>query len=282
MEKNAFVYEWKNLTNNKSYIGYHKGRLDDGYISSSHNDSFWDDFNNKKMLWERVILFEGDKHECLKYEQDLLKNIDFSNGNYYNRARGANIIFTEDVIKKMSETHKNRWNKMDIEKKIEHSKRISNLKKGVPLSKETRKKISERLKGKTFIERYGNDKAKLIGDKISKSKTGQHYHSEEHKENLKIKMRGNDYGKNQSQETKEKKREMFLKNNPGKNPSEETKKRMSEVRKGIPAKNNKPIIIDNVEYRSLTDASDKLNIHKMTIKNRVLSKTEKFKNYKYK
>jgi group I intron endonuclease len=46
--------------------------------------------------------------------------------------------------------------------------------------------------------------------------------------------------------------------------------------------NNKPIIIDGVEYRTLGDASKSLGIHKSTIKMRILSKSENFSNYKYK
>jgi hypothetical protein len=57
MNYEAFVYEWYNLTNGKSYIGYHKGNINDGYISSSHNQDFWNDFNNPKMKWERLKNF---------------------------------------------------------------------------------------------------------------------------------------------------------------------------------------------------------------------------------
>jgi hypothetical protein len=48
MNNDAFVYQWVNLTNGKIYIGYHKGDVDDGYDSSSHNTQFWVDFNNCK------------------------------------------------------------------------------------------------------------------------------------------------------------------------------------------------------------------------------------------
>ena len=43
---------------------------------------------------------------------------------------------------------------------------------------------------------------------------------------------------------------------------------------------NKPFLIDGVEYRTLKEASDILNIHPMTIKGRL--KSPKFDNYKYK
>jgi hypothetical protein len=237
MGNEAFVYEWFNLTNGKSYIGYHKGSKDDGYISSSHNQDFWNDFNNSDMMWERKILSEGTKDACLQIEQRLLKEINLRNNRYYNNARGAEIIFTKDVLDKMSNSHKKRWEIMSDEKKIERAKKISESKKGVPCSEETKKKLSELLKGKTFIERFGKDKAKEIGNKISEINTGKHYHSEYHKQNLRKKLMGNSYGKNQSEDTKEKKRTKWLNDNPGKNPTDETRKKMSESRKGIPSLN---------------------------------------------
>jgi hypothetical protein len=107
--KNGFVYKWINSTNNKAYIGYHIGDINDGYISSSHNDLFWEDFHNKKMEWIREIIFTGDSKSCLIEEQRILKTINLSNDKYYNNARGAEIIFTDDVRKKMSISGKKRW-----------------------------------------------------------------------------------------------------------------------------------------------------------------------------
>lgn len=45
----AFVYCWYNQDTKKKYIGYHKGNVDDGYVSSSCNDRFWKDYNEGKM-----------------------------------------------------------------------------------------------------------------------------------------------------------------------------------------------------------------------------------------
>ena len=47
----------------------------------------------------------------------------------------------------------------------------------------------------------------------------------------------------------------------------------------IVTSNNKPFIIDETTFRTLGEASDKLGLHKMTIKTRLLSKN--FPNYKY-
>jgi hypothetical protein len=96
----SFVYIWKNLTNGRQYIGYHKGNLNDGYICSSKNETFWTDFYSPEMKWGRIIVFEGTSQECLEMEQEILKNIDLRDSEYYNNARGASVIFSEEVTKK--------------------------------------------------------------------------------------------------------------------------------------------------------------------------------------
>lgn len=75
------------------------------------------------------------------------------------------------------------------------------------------------------------------------------------------------------------------KNNPfyNKKHTKETKIHLSNIRKGTyNGEQNKPIIIDNVEYRSAGDASKILGVPMVTIRWRVLSKNKKFENYKYK
>lgn len=67
----------------------------------------------------------------------------------------------------------------------------------------------------------------------------------------------------------------------GKKHTDEYKKKSSESRKGTYyGSQNIPIIIDGIEYKSLGDASEKLNIKKLTIRYRVNSKN--FENYSYK
>jgi group I intron endonuclease len=75
------------------------------------------------------------------------------------------------------------------------------------------------------------------------------------------------------------------KNNPfyGKQHSEETKKKLSEKRKGKYSGNqNKPIVIDGIEYESYGTASRKLGLCGATIRWRVLSKNPIYKNYHFK
>lgn len=60
------------------------------------------------MCWSREIVFTGDSTSCLIEEQKLLKNINLKSDEYYNNARGANIIFNDKVREKMSESAKKR------------------------------------------------------------------------------------------------------------------------------------------------------------------------------
>lgn len=237
MNNEAFVYKWSNLTNGKFYIGYHKGSLDDGYISSSHNEMFWNDFTNPEMVWVREIIFIGSKNDCLFEEQKILKKYDLKDYTLYNNARGSQIIFTDDVLTKMSISGKKRWENMSEESKKNRNEKISKSKTGIKRPAIVSEKLSTLFKGKSFIERYGEERAKEIGKKISESKKGQHYHSEEHKKKLSLKLIGNSYGKYQSEETREIKRNNFLTNNPGKNKTEETKNKISESKKGVPSIN---------------------------------------------
>jgi hypothetical protein len=103
MSKEAFVYLWRNKISGRKYIGYHKGTQSDGYISSTSNQNFWKDLELGEL--EREIIFEGSTNECLKYEQHYLKKIDLRSDEWYNNARGAEIIFTQEVKDKIRNHH---------------------------------------------------------------------------------------------------------------------------------------------------------------------------------
>lgn len=231
--KDSFVYIWLNITHNKKYIGYHKGSILDGYISSSKSEEFWKDFYDSSIEWERFIVFEGTKEECLEYEQKLLKDEDIKSDLIYNNARGASIIFTEEVLAKMSKSGQKRWENINEDDRKIFGENISKSKLGIPRSEETKKKLSDNLLGLSFVDRFGEDKAKEIGDKISEANTGKPIHSEEYKLNLSEKLKGNNYGSMISDESKEAKRIRFLgENNPGKNKSEVTIRKISNSKKG--------------------------------------------------
>ena len=70
-------------------------------------------------------------------------------------------------------------------------------------------------------------------------------------------------------------------NNPffGKQHSEETKKKLSESRKGKKPTNMRQVIIDDIIYESLAEASRQTGIPSPTILWRIKSKNEKYRNY---
>lgn len=237
MKNNSFVYIWINLTNNRKYIGYHKGSKDDGYICSSGNPQFWEDFENVDMAWERKILFEGNQNDCLIEEQRLLKNADLQSNKWYNNARGANIIWTDDVRKKSSKSHKNRWKNVPNEIRQEYAHRLSETSKKWWSSLSEDENEEFRLNVSNGMKNYWNELSEE--DKLKKVKKsadghkGKHYHSEEWKAELSEKLKGNNFGALQSEDNREKKRQLFLSDkNPGKNKSEETRKKISESKKG--------------------------------------------------
>lgn len=65
----------------------------------------------------------------------------------------------------------------------------------------------------------------------------------------------------------------------GKQHSEETKKKLSELRRGKKPTNMKQVIIDDVIYESLAEASRKTGIPSPTILWRINSKNKKYENY---
>lgn len=237
MKNDSFVYIWINLTDNKKYIGYHKGDKDDGYVSSSANPQFWKDFKNKSIEWERKIIFEGNQCECLKEEQRILKDIDINSDQWYNNARGKDIIWTDDVRRKASNSHKLRWKNMSDEERQRFAIKMSTVSKKFwsNLSEDEKEKFALKIsKGvKTSWENLSEDEKEKRIQKSANGHKGLNYHSDEWKKELSDRLKGNKLGSLQSKETREKKRQLFLSDkNPGKNKSEETRKKLSEAAKG--------------------------------------------------
>jgi len=154
----AFVYKWVNKLNGKIYFGYHKGEINDGYVSSSKNKEFWDDYQVGNL--ERTILFIGSISECVSYESHLLQSHDFAL--LYNRNRNGKITFTEDVLEKLRMAGKGRkqspehvearrkalkGRKGGFEGKNHTPETIEKL-KSVKRSEEHKKAISEATKGR--------------------------------------------------------------------------------------------------------------------------------------
>lgn len=86
----AFTYKWTNNKTGMFYIGVHKGSQEDGYISSSRNEDFWNDYWNNKDDFIREIIDTGTYDNMEKLEHKLLKEVDAKNNpNYYNNSTGG-------------------------------------------------------------------------------------------------------------------------------------------------------------------------------------------------
>lgn len=228
--KKAFVYIWNNITNGKKYIGYHVGDKNDGYISSSHNKLFWNDFNDENMVWNREIIFTGDSESCLIKEQKLLQDIDLSDDKYYNNARGSEIFFTEEVRKKMSSSGKKRWENITNEDRLIRNRKISESKKNIPRSEETKRKISAKLKGRKISQETIN---KIV--KKTRGKKRSNKFKKEQSERF-FGDKNPMYGKKQSREFVENRRKKWIEDNPNKNGlSDEHKRKISESKKETPS-----------------------------------------------
>jgi hypothetical protein len=156
MKKEAFVYCWYNILSNKKYIGYHKGFEEDGYVSSSGSNLFWEDFN--KGLLKRQILCHGTVSDCRSLELKILKNVDWKSDEYYNLSIGGstnfalnNPMFRKETREYFSNLHKNR---------IFTDEWRLNISKGL-----TGKKQSNETKAKRRIIMAGNKYAK--GNKLT-------------------------------------------------------------------------------------------------------------------
>lgn len=84
----AFVYVWKNTTNNKKYIGYHAGSIHDGYDTSTTSDEMKEAFAKGQLV--REIISVGSKQDMIALERKMLLEVDAKNSDeYYNKSNGG-------------------------------------------------------------------------------------------------------------------------------------------------------------------------------------------------
>jgi hypothetical protein len=82
----AITYGWRNIENDKMYIGYHKtNEIHDGYVFSSENEE-------ANLAWsygllKRSILYRGKQSVAITLENFLLKFVSaHKNDQFYNQS----------------------------------------------------------------------------------------------------------------------------------------------------------------------------------------------------
>jgi hypothetical protein len=84
MEKQGFIYMWESKIDKMKYIGSHYGTMCDGYISSSNY--FNEIYNKNPHNYTRKILHSNmTREEAVSKEQEILCNVDAANSSeHYN------------------------------------------------------------------------------------------------------------------------------------------------------------------------------------------------------
>lgn len=246
---NCGIYKIKNKINNKCYYGsskdidirfiQHKTHLNNNTHPNIILQRSWNKYGEDSFLFE--IVEECDLTNLLIVEQKYLDlNPEY---NIAKKSLGGDNLTNHpnrlDIIKRIKKTTQQRFDNMTKEEKqLKFGKNLDenpNWKGGI--TKQTTCKC-----GKTKY--YGS---KNCSDCSLKNRKGEN---------------NSFYGKTHSYETLEKLRQYRL----GKDQNY----------------TNKPFYINDIEYRSIKDASDKLHINGATIHHRLNSKNYKYRNYRYK
>jgi len=269
------IYEIKNKINGKSYIGQH---------SSNELGSYWGSGKLIKRAiekhgienFERTILEKcSNKNELNEREIYWIKEKD-SIKTGYNLTEGGTggdnskfINYSEEWIEKQRINAKQYWGSLSEEERRERSDKVSGELngmygkigpwKGKKLPKEI---IQKQLESRRSYEGDGNPNWKG-GVSKKQCKCGKY-----------IAL---------INETCFDCRDHTGENNPfyGKTHSTETKKKMSESRMGKKPTNMKQVMIDNIIYESLAEASRQTGVPTSTILWRIKSKNDKYEGYNY-
>jgi NUMOD3 motif len=144
----AFVYCWTDKSNNKLYVGIHKGTADDGYVSSGR--LFMEEYNSRPNDFTRQIIAHGTWADCYALETAILKSVDArDNPQYYNQFNndgnwGRAGIFTPEIKEKMSKS------RIGLKHSEETKAKIGRAHKGKIISEETKEKWRNKMVGRTL------------------------------------------------------------------------------------------------------------------------------------
>lgn len=271
--KRFIVYEIRNNINNKLYIGQYSGNNFESYygsgklIKAAINKYGLDNFtktileecNNKNDLNDREIFWIKEKNSIL-YGYNLTEG--GTGGDTSNF-----IDYSDKWKEKQKINAKKYWESLSESEWIERSNKVKGENNGMfgKVGYWKDKNIP-----KEIIQKGLDSRRSYEGEQNPNWKGGTSYKYCE----CGVKI-------SPINSTCIKCRDKSGNNNPffGKQHSEETKKRLSEKRKGKKPSNMKQVIIDNIVYESLAEASRQTGIPSPTILWRINSKNKKYENY---
>ena len=101
----AYVYCWTDWSNQKLYVGWHKGSLDDGYVCSSK--IMLEEYYKRPKDFTKQIIATGSAENMSAFETILLQTVNAKeNSTFYNMHNGNGLYFlkghTEKSKKKIS------------------------------------------------------------------------------------------------------------------------------------------------------------------------------------
>ena len=213
-KRNSFVYKWIHNESGKTYVGYHKGSVNDNYVCSINKnnpnyDEFWAAHKNNEL--SRTIVAGGlTDEEALRLEHiiwkiEKRKGTELYNPRKWNAHRfqfdsAGNIVgpmegrpVSQETRDKISKSTKGKIKRSD-----EYKEKLSKSLMGHEVSEETRAKISKANKGR---KRSGD-----VRKAISKRMKGKTL-SEEHKRKIGAANKGKRKGMKDSDEVRAKKSE---------------------------------------------------------------------------
>ena len=205
----CIIYLLKNTINNKVYVGQTWNSLEErwasgyGYIKSKYLYNAICDYGDDKFYYE--ILTLCSTQEMADYWEDFfIKKFDSINRSkgFNLRNGGAHGKFSEESRKKMSEKLKGNKYSLGYKHTEESKKKMSESQKGKFVSEKTKAKLSKSLLGKN----KGKICTEETKNKISNSLTGvkNHFYGKHHSEDAKQKMSNAKKGKKLSEEHKRK------------------------------------------------------------------------------
>lgn len=273
--KRFIVYEIRNNINEKLYIGQYSGNNFDSYygsgklIKAAINKYGLDNFtktileecNNKNDLNDKEVFWIKEKNSIL-YGYNLTEGGTGGDTSQF-------IDYNENWVENQRISTKKYWDNLSEDERRYRSESVSGDRNGM-YGKEGYWK--GKMIPKEMIEKQLENRRTYVGENNPNWKGGTSF--KYCKCGIKISPISNTCIKCKDQSGG---------SNPffGKQHSEETKKKLSEKRKGKKPPNIKPVSIDGIEYKSISEATRQLGICGATILWRINSKNKKFIDYKY-